>query len=109
PAAPFSFKGGSFPGQGGTCGSSLNVGATCTVVVTYSGAATGSSAWSVTYQDGSVSTAKSTRNVTGTSITTALLQILDCSDCGPDTQPADFGATGTSVQRTLWVKNVGSV
>src|SRR6185437_10827562 len=35
-SAPFSFKGGSYPGSGGTCVGSLANGATCTIVVTYS-------------------------------------------------------------------------
>ena len=34
-AAPFSFKDGSYPGTGGSCGASLNNGAQCTIVVTY--------------------------------------------------------------------------
>ncbi|HMN68446.1 MAG TPA: hypothetical protein PKC28_07890, partial [Bdellovibrionales bacterium] len=29
-AAPFTFKGGAYPGTGGTCGGSLNAGANCT-------------------------------------------------------------------------------
>src|SRR5437667_390303 len=32
-AAPFSFKGGAFPGSGGTCGVALDPAQTCTVVL----------------------------------------------------------------------------
>jgi len=32
---PFYFKGGQFPGDGGTCGSNLGSGETCTMVLTY--------------------------------------------------------------------------
>jgi hypothetical protein len=109
PAAPFSFKGGSFPGQGGTCGSSLAKGASCMVVVTFSGAATGASKWAATYLDGSGGTATAERNVTGTSISTALIQVTDCPECGFDPNPSDFGTTGTAQQRTLTVRNVGSL
>jgi hypothetical protein len=35
-SAPFGFKGGSYPGTGGTCGATLAGQATCTIVVTYS-------------------------------------------------------------------------
>jgi hypothetical protein len=109
PAAPFSFKGGMFPGQGGSCQSTLAVGATCTVVVTYSGAATAAATWYASYNDGSGSTVQVSRNVTGTAVTTAVLQILDCDDCGVNSQPADFGMTGTLSMRTFRVRNVGSV
>ena len=34
--APFAFKGGSFPGSGGTCSAILNGHSSCTVVITYS-------------------------------------------------------------------------
>ena len=108
PAAPFSFKGGTFPGQGGSCQTSLTPGNSCTVVVTYSGAATASATWAASYQDGSGGTVQIARNVTGTAVTTAVLQILDCDDCGVDSQPEDFGMTGTISMRTLRVRNVGS-
>ncbi|HVU51293.1 MAG TPA: choice-of-anchor D domain-containing protein, partial [Polyangia bacterium] len=109
PAAPFSFKGGMFPGQGGSCQSTLAAGSSCTVVVTYSGAATASATWTASYQDGSGGTAQVARNVTGTAVTTAVLQILDCDDCSVSSQPEDFGTTGTSSTRTFRVRNVGSV
>lgn len=35
-SAPFAFKGGAFPGNGGTCSSTLNGHASCTAVITYS-------------------------------------------------------------------------
>lgn len=35
-SAPFAFKGGSFPGNGGTCTTTLNGHGSCTVVLTYS-------------------------------------------------------------------------
>jgi hypothetical protein len=108
PAAPFSFKGGMFPGQGGSCTTTLAAGAQCTVVVTYSGAATGAATWTASYKDGSGGTVQVSRNVTGTTVTTAVLEILDCDDCGVSSQPQDFGMTGTTSMRTFRVRNVGS-
>ncbi|ASD64151.1 Calx-beta domain-containing protein [Bdellovibrio bacteriovorus] len=35
-SAPFAFKGGSFPGNGGTCSTTLNGHSSCSVVITYS-------------------------------------------------------------------------
>ena len=40
-SGPFSFKGGSYPGTGGTCATSLAPSSNCTVVVTYSPTAPG--------------------------------------------------------------------
>lgn len=54
----FSFKGGAFPGTGGTCGNSLQRGATCTLVVTALNNATGTinSALSLNYKSNSGTT-----------------------------------------------------
>lgn len=41
-SAPFTFKGGTFPGSGGNCSSNISAGATCTVVVTFTPTAGGS-------------------------------------------------------------------
>jgi len=43
--SPFSYEGGSFPGNSGTCGSSLSPGATCNIVMLFSPESAG------TYQD----------------------------------------------------------
>ncbi len=37
---PFTFKGGVYPGTGGTCASNLNAGASCTIVLNYAPIAT---------------------------------------------------------------------
>ncbi len=64
-AAPFSFKGGTFPGTGGTCGATIAAG-TCTIVVTYSPVTAGtySGSFTFSYNDGAT-TQNSTRNVSG--------------------------------------------
>lgn len=53
--APFSFKGGTFPGTGGSCGTTIASAAACTIVVRYSPAAAGSHAGTIQilYNDGS--------------------------------------------------------
>ncbi len=54
-SAPFDFKGGTYPGTGGTCGSNLAASASCTIVVTASPASSGSFSDSlqIQYNDGS--------------------------------------------------------
>src|SRR5437868_5741285 len=53
-AAPFTFKGGTYPGTGGTCIATLAAAGTCTVVVTYSPTTTGAhtDTIDITYNDG---------------------------------------------------------
>jgi len=53
PVAPFAFKGGTYPGTGGTCNTSLDPSTTCTIVVVFTPLAVGSFASSVgwTYFD----------------------------------------------------------
>lgn len=68
-ATPFSFAGGSYPG-GGTCGATLNPGATCTMVVDFSPSSTGVSndTLELSYNNG-VSAQTATLNLTGTGVT----------------------------------------
>ncbi len=40
-STPFTYKGGTYPGTGGTCGTSLNIGESCTLILTFTPAATG--------------------------------------------------------------------
>ena len=77
-SVPFTFKGGTYPGTGGTCGTSLNVGSSCLVVVTFAPTATGSPSASakLTYFDGANSQI-ATRTVTGTGATAAVLTLSD--------------------------------
>ena len=54
-AAPFSFNGGAYPGIGGTCGTSLSAGSSCTLVLTFAPPAVASFTSSLTlaYSSGS--------------------------------------------------------
>jgi hypothetical protein len=109
PAAPFSWKGGTFPGAGGSCSTAntLAVGASCTLVVTFSGAATGSGTFGVSYADGTGNTKSATIDVTGQAAPNAMLVVTDCTGCGVDSRPADFGTTSTSTTRSFVVTNNG--
>jgi alpha-tubulin suppressor-like RCC1 family protein len=73
-SAPYTYKGGAFPGTGGTCTTTIS--ATCTIVVTYAPTALGtySQTLSLDFNDGSTTTS-STRAMTGTSGAVALLTI----------------------------------
>ncbi|MCB0357953.1 MAG: choice-of-anchor D domain-containing protein, partial [Bdellovibrionales bacterium] len=102
---PFSYKGGSYPGTGGTCGVSLANSASCTVIVTYSPAAAivSSDTLTINYNDG-VAAQSSDRDVQGTGANAAFLAISD----GPT---FDFGtqAVGSTVEHTFTINNTGSV
>lgn len=65
---PFSFLGGTYPGTGGTCGTSLAAGASCTIRLQFTGAPPAgaqSATLRIQYSDG-VTTAQSTVSLTGT-------------------------------------------
>ncbi len=103
-AAPYSFKGGSYPGTGGTCGATLSSG-TCTVVITYTpnSAATHNSTVTINYFDGANNQSTS-RNVTGTGAAWAYISISD----GPT---YNFGtrSVGSTTDKTFIVTNSGAV
>ena len=50
PSGPFRFAGGSYPGTGGTCGSSLPANGTCTLAITFAPTMTGSVQRDITLQ-----------------------------------------------------------
>ena len=104
-SAPFAFKGGSFPGTGGSCGSTLNAGLNCTIVVTFNPTATGSFSGTLTanYYDGAQNRT-SPRNIQGTGATAASLTISDATTY-------NFGtvARGASVNKTFTITNGGGV
>lgn len=104
-AAPFSFYGGAYPGTSGTCGASLNSGASCTLVVQFAPTGTGmaSDVISLSYFDGVLSQTAN-RHVMGTGAAPALLTISQ-------TDPYDFGggAIGSYTVYTFTVTNTGSV
>jgi alpha-tubulin suppressor-like RCC1 family protein len=102
--SPFSYKGGTYPGTGGSCNTTLGAGATCTIVVTFVPGATGGFADTITlsYNDG-VSSVNSTRFLTGTGGAVANLSISDGATY-------NYGAVvkGYSATKIFTVTNVGS-
>ncbi len=103
-SAPYAFKGGTYPGTGGTCGATLSSGS-CTIVVTYTpnSVATHNATVSVNYNDGA-SAQIASRNLTGTGAAWAYISLSD----GPT---YNFGTRtlGSTTDKTFVVTNSGSV
>ncbi len=105
-SAPFSFKGGSYPGAGGTCSTTIAAAATCTVVVTYAPVSTGAHSGSIdfTFDDGVTATQTSSRAIAGTGAAPATLTISD----GPTFSFGSIANGGTS-DKTFTINNTGGV
>ncbi len=103
--APFSFKGGTYPGTGGNCSTTLGAGTNCTLVVQFSPVSTGGFSDTITlaYNNG-VNATNTTENLTGTGGTVANLSISD----GPTYSYGSYAISYTT-DKTLTVTNVGSV
>ncbi|OQW53503.1 MAG: hypothetical protein A4S09_07870 [Proteobacteria bacterium SG_bin7] len=103
-STPYSYKGGSYPGTGGTCSTSLSSG-TCTVVVTYTpnSASVHNSTVAMNYFDGANNQSTS-RSLTGTGAAWAYISISD----GPT---YNFGTktVGSTTDKTFIVTNSGAV
>ena len=103
--APFAFKGGSYPGTSGTCGTSLEVNQSCTLVLVFSPTSVGvkTQTLSIDYHNGQ-GVAQSTATVTGEGIAQAIISISE-------TNPYNFGSTsiGVAVYKIFTLTNAGSV
>jgi uncharacterized delta-60 repeat protein len=77
-AAPFTYKGGDFPGTGATCGGVLNTSSSCTIAVVFTPTVTGSASDTIriSYNDG-LQTQSTERAVTATGQAPALIGISD--------------------------------
>ncbi len=104
----FAYAGGSYPGTGGTCGTSLAAGAQCKVVVTFipSGDGARSSTLSLGYFDGSSAVSVS-RALSGVAVSAAKVSLADCASCLASTGPTDFGVSGFPVDKGFYVNNLG--
>src|SRR5581483_4743896 len=102
----FSFKSGPYPGSGGDCGTMLASGASCTIVVTFTPAGAGPKSGTITLSYGN---AQVTRQVSGTATDRALLTISDWQGSpGGAPNPFDYGVSGTPVDHTFTLQNVGT-
>lgn len=103
-AAPYTFKGGTYPGTGGDCSTSLLAAATCTIVVDFSPTATGifNETAGITYHDGSA-TLSATRDLTGV----GALAVLTISDGAT----YDYGkkALGSVTSKSFTITNSGAL
>ena len=103
-SSPFAFKGGSYPGTGGTCGISLNASASCTLVVTFTPTTVGSSSGTLTltYNDGRVSNATASASLTGEGISQAILVMSESNTY-------DFGTASLNsiISKLFTVTNSG--
>lgn len=106
-AAPFSFKGGVFPGTGGTCGATLNNGAACSIVVSYSPSSAVISSDQIVLNFFNGIAAKSiTRDLSGTGVAAPTFATLAISD-GPS---YNFGSitVGSSQDKSFVISNSGT-
>lgn len=103
-SAPYSFKGGTYPGTGGTCTDSLSSGS-CTMVIDFAPTTTGikNQTLSLSYDNGTTSRTKSTQ-LTGESLAQAIISISE-------TNPYNFGTTNLSgsIDKIFTLTNGGSV
>ncbi|RME16150.1 MAG: choice-of-anchor D domain-containing protein, partial [Bdellovibrio sp.] len=100
----FDFAGGSYPGLGGNCGSTLAAGASCDIVVRFSSSTNGvfSDTLQINYNDG-VSAQSASRPIGGVVTDPALLTYTP--------NPQDYGtvARGSTSVATIQVDNTGGV
>ena len=103
-SAPYSFKGGTYPGTGGTCSDSLSSGS-CTMVIEFAPTNTGvkNQTLSLNYYNGNVNRT-TTASLTGESLAQAIISISE-------TNPYTFGTTNLSgtIDKSFTLSNSGSV
>ncbi|HEY3358685.1 MAG TPA: choice-of-anchor D domain-containing protein [Polyangia bacterium] len=116
-AAPFAFAGGAYPGLGGSCGTTLDPGATCAIVVAFTPAdpVAAAGTLSVGYHDGAAAQTASC-GLAGAGTHQGHLVVTDFplayyTDYGlpPDPAAYDFGRVGlgTTATHAFHVANVG--
>lgn len=105
-AAPYSFLGGSYPGTGGYCASTLAAGSSCTMVVQFAPTSAGASTDSIVvdYNDSSAAQ-QLTHGVSGTGFSGALANLTISG-----VNPFDYGSnpTGSVTSQSFTVTNSGS-
>jgi len=104
--APFAYKGGTHPGTGGTCQTSLASNQSCTLVIVFSPLTTGvqNQSLTFTYDDGFIANAQSSATLQGEGIAQAIIGLSDGN-------PFNFGTTNVNgtINKTFTLTNSGSV
>jgi len=101
--APFQFVGGTFPGTGGTCSSTLTVSSTCDLVIEFAPTGTGFSSTTIDISyDSGAGALNATRDIQGTGIAPAVLTISEL-------EPFDYGTVpiGSVNPQTFTISNTG--
>ncbi len=112
--SPFAYKGGSYPGTGGTCGDTIPSGETCSIMLTFAGGPNSSyeETLEVDYSGGVEDPISAKRDLMAQGIAGALLIWGDTPPPGgpvpPGPDSVNFGKTGIDLSRTLFVRNIGS-
>lgn len=103
--APFAYKGGIYPGTGGTCSNQLAAGQSCKMIIEFAPADTGvtTQTLSMTYNNGYANASVAT-SLTGEGLAQAIISISESN-------PYDFGTTtvGGSITKVFTLTNAGSV
>lgn len=103
--SPFAFKGGTYPGSGGTCSTTLGASQSCTLQVIFSPTSVGSKNQTLTmqYHNGQITTESSTM-LTGEGIAQAIISVSEAN-------PFHFGTVGSggTIIKTFVLTNAGSV
>jgi hypothetical protein len=103
--APFRYKGGSYPGTGGTCSTTLAVGANCSLLLEFAptGVAVSSQTLTLTYFNDFASTSTSA-TLSGEGLAQAIISVSDGSSY-------QFGTVnvGASIDKSFTLTNSGSV
>ncbi len=106
-AAPFSFAGGTYPGQGGTCGANLAAKSKCSLAVQFAPTSTGpfSSTLIMKYNNGT-SADQAAVDMSGVGASPALVTIS-----GASTSAYDFGTVtaGASRETIIQMSNAGGI
>lgn len=103
-SAPYQFKGGTYPGTGGTCGTTLSSGS-CTLVIDFSPTNVGikNQTLSLSYDNGTGARTKTTL-LTGESLAQAIISVSESN-------PYNFGITNINgfIDKAFTLTNTGSV
>lgn len=103
--APFRYKGGSFPGTGGSCTTTLSVSQSCTLVLEFAPTSVGVSNQTLTLNyNNAYASVSASATISGEGLAQAIISISEAN-------PYSFGTTniGGSIDKSFVLTNAGSV